>query len=112
MLRYKNYFEHIFMEEIKASNTIKIRKIMQKTQIITTLQLVQNVVKIYLIILITMNTIKIGKIYHIIITWCASVKRTKVLRFTYFFLQRKINSFVYKTFHHNVYQSNQPSAGV
>ena len=29
MLRYKNYFEHIFMEEIKASNTIKIRKIMQ-----------------------------------------------------------------------------------
>lgn len=30
MLRYKNYFEHIFMEEIKASNTIKIRKSMQK----------------------------------------------------------------------------------
>ena len=57
MLRYKNYFEHIFMEEIKASNTIKIRKSMQKTQVITTLQLVQNVVKIYLIILITMNTI-------------------------------------------------------
>ena len=57
MLRYKNYFEHIFMEEIKASNTIKIRKSMQKTQVITTLQLVQNVVKIYLIILITMNTV-------------------------------------------------------
>lgn len=57
MLRYKNYFEHIFMEEIKASNTIKIRKSMQKTQVITTLQLVHNVVKIYLIILITMNTI-------------------------------------------------------
>lgn len=45
------------MEEIKASNTIKIRKSMQKTQVITTLQLVQNVVKIYLIILITMNTV-------------------------------------------------------
>ena len=56
MLRYKNYFEHIFMEEIKASNTIKIKS-MQKTQVITTLQLVQNVVKIYLIILITMNTV-------------------------------------------------------
>lgn len=56
MLRYKNYFEHIFMEEIKASNTIKIKS-MQKTQVITTLQLVQNVVKIYLITLITMNTV-------------------------------------------------------
>lgn len=32
MLRYKNYFGHIFMEEFKAiSNTIKIRKIMQNT---------------------------------------------------------------------------------
>lgn len=30
MLRYKKYFGHIFMEEIKASNTIKIRKSMQK----------------------------------------------------------------------------------
>lgn len=66
MLRYKNYFEHIFMEEIKASNTIKIRKIMQKTQVITTLQLVQNVVKIYLIILITMNTVSKLETYTIL----------------------------------------------
>lgn len=66
MLRYKNYFEHIFMEEIKASNTIKIRKSMQKTQVITTLQLVQNVVKIYLIILITMNTVSKLETYTIL----------------------------------------------
>lgn len=54
------------MEEIKASNTIKIRKIMQKTQVITTLQLVQNVVKIYLIILITMNTVSKLETYTIL----------------------------------------------
>lgn len=66
MLRYKNYFEHIFMEEIKASNTIKVRKSMQKTQVITTLQLVQNVVKIYLIILITMNTVSKLETYTIL----------------------------------------------
>lgn len=85
MLRYKNYFGHIFMEEIKASNTIKIRKSMQKnaSNYHTSVgskcsKNISNYTYYY------EHYIKIGKIYHIIITWCASVKRTKVLRFTYF----------------------------
>ena len=66
MLRYKKYFGHIFMEEIKASNTIKIRKSMQKKRKYIPHQLVQNVVKIYPIILITMNTISKSEKYTIL----------------------------------------------